>query len=196
MERTINGSTVQYIECMSDMLVNNLEDSFFVDCGVTYTSQTAVTTISGLTWLNGKKVSILADGAVMNQQTVTNGAITLEHAAKKVQIGLPYTSTLVTLPTLGNFESGYGTGRPMAINNVWMRVYHSSGVFAGQYGERLTEHKQRTMEQPGSPPAWKDDEIEVQPRGAWKKGAQVEVRQEAPLPLTVVSITTEVSIGG
>lgn len=196
VERTIGGSTVQYIECMSDMLVNNLEDSFFVDCGVTYTSQTAVTTISGLSWLNGKTVSILADGAVMNQQTVTNGAITLEHAAKKVQIGLPYTSTLVTLPTLGNFESGYGTGRPMAINNVWMRVYHSSGVFAGQYGERLTEHKQRTMEQPGSPPAWKDDEIEVQPRGAWKKGAQVEIRQEAPLPLTVVSITTEVSIGG
>jgi len=196
VERTVNNQTVEYVECMSDMLVTDLADAFFVDSGLSYEGSTAVSSLSGLSHLNGRTVSILADGAVMNKQVVSNGQITLEQPAKKIHVGLPITSRLVTLPTLGSFESGYGTGRPMAVNKVWMRVYHSSGVFAGQYGDRLTEHRQRTTEQPGSPPEWKDDEIEVTPRSSWKKGAQVEIRQEAPLPLTVVSITTEVSIGG
>lgn len=195
VERKVNGKTVQYIERMSDMLVDDLEDSFFVDSGLSYEGK-AVSSLSGLEHLEGKTVSILADGAVMNQQVVKGGAVTIEQPAKKIHIGLPFVSELTTLPALGSFDSGFGTGRRMAVNRAWMRMHRSSGVFIGQLGGKITEYRQRTTEQPGSPPSLVDDEIEVVPFGSWKNGAQVVVRQEAPLPLTVVYITAEVSVGG
>jgi len=52
-------------------------DAYFVDCGITYTGAPA-TVISGLSFLEGETVNILADGSVAPQRVVTSGAITLD----------------------------------------------------------------------------------------------------------------------
>lgn len=198
VERTVNGQTKQYIERMSDMLVNNLEDSFFVDSGATVEAPEGetYTQITGIDWLEGKTVSILADGAVMPQQTVTNGTINWGVGASKITFGLPYTSTLKTLPVVEGIDHGYATGRAKNINKAWMRVYRSSGIWAGSDESLLVEYKQRRDETPSKPPEWRSQEIEIRTRGQWTDGGQIVIQQTDPLPLTVVSITTEVSIGG
>lgn len=151
--------------------------------------------ISGLTWLEGKTVNILADGAVHPQRVVTSGAISLVRASSKVQIGLPITADLNTLPWWAQLDAAFGQGRTKNVNKVWLRVYRSSGIFAGPDSDNLTEAKQRTTENYGLPPALKSDEIQINITPQWNNSGQVFVRQADPLPLTVVSMTLEVAIG-
>ena len=152
-------------------------------------------TISGLSWLEGKTVSILADGAVHPRLVVTSGLITLERAANKVQIGLPYDSDLQTLPMALQVDGGFGQGRYKNVNKAWLRVYQSSGIFIGPNEDNLTEAKQRTSEPYGSPPALKSQEILVNLTPTWADSGQIYVRQQDPLPLTIVGLTLEVSLG-
>lgn len=194
VRRTINGVSKRYIERMASRLFSAKEDAFFVDCGATYDGA-ATTTISGLSWLEGKTVSILADGAVHPQRVVTSGTITLEQAASVVQVGLPIAADLQTLPMA--FETmAFGQGRNKNVNKVWLRVVNSGGIFAGPEFDRLTEFKQRTFEVYGQAPALVTSEIEIDVLPAWTPGAQVCIRQSDPLPLTVASMTIEAVIGG
>lgn len=151
--------------------------------------------LSGLSHLEGKTVSILADGAVMPQQVVTGGAISLQRAATKIVAGLPYESDLQTLPMTLNVD-GFGQGRMKNVNKAWLRVYKSSGIFVGPDADHLVEYKQRTTEPYGSPPSLKSDELLVVMTPSWGAGGQVYIRQSDPLPLTLVGLTLEVSIGG
>ena len=196
VEREIGGEKKQYIECMSDMLFDDLSEAFFVDSGLTGRFDEPVTTVSGLDHLEGKTVSILADGAVHPQQVVMDGQIDLEFGASVVHVGLPIRSTLQTLPLLAQIDSGYGSARTKNVNKCALRVYRSSGIFAGFDEDHLREYKQRRDEPPGSPPELRSEEVPIVIDGHWTDGGQLTVVQDVPLPLTIVSITTEVSIGG
>ena len=151
--------------------------------------------ISGLNWLEGKTVNILADGAVHPRKTVSSGAITLDIAASKVQVGLPITADLQSLPLALQVEA-FGQGRMKNVNQVFLRVSASSGVFVGPDADHLTEYKQRTTEVYGAAPTLKSRELRMPIEPSWNDSAQVWVRQSDPLPITVVGMTLEVSIGG
>jgi hypothetical protein len=194
VRRTINGQTVRYVERMASLLVSDIADCFFVDAGSTYSGAPA-TSITGLDWLEGETVAILADGAVQNQKKVTGGAITLDHPASTVHVGLPYTADLQTLPPALQVD-GFGQGRQLNVNKVWIRVFQSSGIFAGPDEDNLTEYQQRTTEPYGTPPSLQSGQAEIVMTPQWNSDGQIFIRQENPLPLTVVSITAEVAIGG
>jgi hypothetical protein len=193
VKREIDGTDVRYVERMASRQFANPADAFFVDCGLTYTGA-PVDEISGLAHLEGKTVSILADGAVHPQRVVTDGAITLDVEASTIHIGLPIIADMQTLPLSYETEA-YGQGRVKNVNQVWLRVFRSSGIFVGPTPNELVEAKQRTTEPYGSPPALKSEEIQVTLRPDWTDTGSVYVRQSDPLPLTVVALTLEVSIG-
>jgi len=195
VRRTINGASVRYVERMASRQFTAQADAFFVDCGLTYSGAPA-TVISGLSHLEGKTVSILADGAVHPQRVVTGGSITLDQDASKVQIGLPITADLQTLPIAAQIDGSFGQGRYKNVNKVWLRVYRSSGIFVGPSADLLTEAKQRTTELYGLPPVLKSEEIQLLLTPSWADSGQVFVRQADPLPLTIVSMTAEVALGG
>jgi hypothetical protein len=151
--------------------------------------------ISGLSHLEGKTVSILADGAVLPQEVVVSGAITIDRAAVKITAGLQYLSDLQTLPLTLNIDA-FGQGRVKNINKAWVRVFNSSGIFVGPSTSELVEAKQRTTEPYGTPPALKTDEIQVVLTPTWGQSGQIYIRQSDPLPLTIVGVTIEAVIGG
>lgn len=193
VRRTINNVSKRYIERFASRMFASLADSFFVDCGGTYNGA-PTTSISGLTWLEGKTVNILADGAVHPTRVVSGGAITLEKAASKVQIGLPITADIQLLPL--SFETeAYGQGRQKNVDKMWMRVNASSGIYAGPTFDKLVPAKIRTTEPYDSPPALQSREIPIPLKPNWNDSGTVCVRQVDPLPLTIVSMTLEVSIG-
>ncbi|MFI9652840.1 hypothetical protein [Guyparkeria halopsychrophila] len=196
VRRTIGGTEKRYVERLASRQFTNQEDGFFVDSGLTYDGVPA-DQISGLDHLEGKTVSILADGAVHPQRTVSGGAVTLDFEASKVHVGLPIEADIETLPLALQLRDGsYGQGHVKNVNKVWLRVYRSSGIFVGPTADQLTEAKQRTNEPYGSPPALKTDEIEMTLDPRWAQGGQVFVRQADPLPLTLNSISSEVALGG
>lgn len=100
VKRTVNGNTVYYIEVMENGLefgAADTKEAFYVDCGASYSGQTA-SVISGLSHLEGQKVTVLADGAIQTEKTVENGAITLDSPAKTVHAGLPFVSEIRPMP--------------------------------------------------------------------------------------------------
>lgn len=152
-------------------------------------------TVGGLSHLEGKTVSILGDGAVMTQRVVSSGSVTLDRPATVVQVGLAYQSDLKTLPMIIQMEA-FGQGRNKNLNKAYLRVYRSSGIFAGPSDSKLIEFKQRTTEPYGSPPALKTEEIGIDLKPSWNPDGYLFVRQSDPLPLTIVGVTLEVVIGG
>lgn len=194
VRRTIGGQQRRYVERLHTRKMLSQTDAFFVDSGLSYDGPPS-TSFSGLDHLEGETVNILADGAVMPQQVVTDGAVTLEHASSKVHVGLPITSEIVTLPIA--FEApAAGQGRAKNVNCVWLRLNESSGVYAGPDEEKLVQVKQRTTEPYGSPPSWMSGEFKHMVANKWGEDGQVYVRQKDPLPVTLVSMTIEVAIGG
>jgi hypothetical protein len=153
-------------------------------------------TISGLTWLENQTVAILADGAVQPQQVVSNtGSVTLAYPSVLVTVGLPYTASIETLPLVLQID-GAGQGRQKNINKAWVRVLSSSSISAGPSPTNLVLHKQRTTENLGTAPNLISDEIEIVVPASWNASGQIYIQQSDPLPLTVVGLTLEASIGG
>ena len=159
------------------------------------TYEVARNVISGITFLEGKKLNILADGAVHPQRTVVNGSITLDRASSIVHLGLPIEADLQTLPMALQVEA-FGQGRVKNLNHVWLRVLESSGIFAGPSADKLVEAKQRTTEPYGTPPNLKTQDIKIMLTPQWQDNGQLFVRQTDPLPLTIVGLTLEVAMGG
>jgi hypothetical protein len=196
VNRSVNGRTVRYIERLRTRIFTQLEDAFFVDSGLTYAG-TATTTISGLYHLEGETVDILADGAVEPRQTVTGGQITLTTAASTVHIGLPITADLRTLPLAVEGMQASGQGTVKNINKVHLRVSQSSVVKAGPTFDRLREYPARAVTDPsGSPPALREGELALSIDPSWNQDAALCIRQDLPLPLTVLSMTLELQSGG
>jgi len=150
--------------------------------------------VVGLSHLEGKTVSILADGAVMPSKVVVGGSVSIDRAAVKIHVGLQYFSDLQTLPLAINIEA-FGQGRVKNINQAWVRVFQSSGLFVGPTADKLTEAKMRTNEPYGSPPSLRSDEINVNITPTWAQGGQIYIRQADPLPLTIVGVTIEAVVG-
>ena len=193
VQREVNGKVVRYIERMHERYYAKLEDAFYVDCGGTYKGKETME-ITGLTWLEGKTVSILADGGVLPQTVVKDGKVKLDTPVTHAHIGLPIKAELKTLPVAYQAQDGsYGRGHMKNINKVFIRVYRSSGISVGPDENRLTPVKMRGEEAYGEPPQLISEEIPLAVNPKWTDGGQILVRQDNPLPLTVVSWAAEMA---
>lgn len=194
IRRTINGVEKRFVERMHERQFTKLEDSIFMDCSGTYSGEPK-TEISGLTWLEGREVCILADGSVEPKQVVTGGKITLAQPASKVHIGLPYVGDLKTLPVAVALQDGsYGSGHQKNVRKVFFRVVDSSGLKAGPSTDQLAAYPARSTEFAGSPPSPITDEFGFAVFPQWGAGGQVCIRQDDPLTLRVISMTAQVEM--
>lgn len=197
VNRTIQGNMKRYIERFGSQFFTSLAKCFFVDCGVSYNGAPITTVSSGLAHLNGEIVSILADGAVQPQQTVVAGGLptALAVAASDIQIGLPITADIQTLPLALQIEA-FSMGKMKNVNKVFLRVVNSSGIFAGPSLTKLTGYNQRSSSTTyDSPPAVRTEEIPLVITPSWGTDGSVYIRQSDPLPLILVAMTLEAAVG-
>ncbi len=196
VERVIGGRTTACIERMQEREFADQAHAFFVDSGLIYEGE-PTTSISGYYHLEGVEVDILADGAVLPRQTVTDGAVTLDEAASVVVVGRPIVADFRTLPLAAQAAQALGQGVPKNLNKVWLRVLDTSIVSAGPTFDRLREYPARAVSDPyGSPPSLRTGIVELGLDGAWNTEGVVCVRQTLPLPLSILSLVMEVSLGG
>lgn len=192
VNRTIGGVTKRYIEYLADDFEEQ-EDCWFVDCGLKYDG-IAETTFTGLDHLEGKTVSILADGAVMPDATIVSGSFTLDTAASVVIAGLPFTSILepMDLETRGSDETSQGKRKK--IHSVIIRFFKTLGAKIGSSSGTLDIVPFRTASDPmgSAPPLFTGDKVVSFP-GGWDRHGYIRITQEQPLPLTVLSIVPQVS---
>ena len=153
-----------------------------------------VDAISGMGHLEGKTISILADGNVEAQKVVSSGAITISHPASKIHLGLPIQGDVQTL----NLELGQPTqqGKKKSISAVTLRVEESRGGKIGFDKDHLTEFKQRAYEPYGTATSLKTGDISVTMPSTWRSEGSIFFRQDDPLPMTLLAVIPEVSVGG
>lgn len=189
-----------YVEMMSDQIQKgDAANQFFVDAGTTIEGEN-MTTLSGLDWLAGKTVSILADGNVLPQAKVEDdGTLTLSerHGYSKVTVGLPYKSELQTLPIEINGQDGTWQSRKKRIARMMISFASSRGGTYGLVGGKLDEIKWRSTEPYGEAIRLvTEKKYVIVPTKGYGDTVAVDIRQDDPLPLTIISIVPEVVAGG
>lgn len=191
--RTINGSTVRYLEIMEKPRRKGdaIEDAFMVDSGITY-SGAAATTIGGLSHLEGESVSVLADGESVSGLTVSSGQITLPSAASKVHIGLAYSADFQPMRLDGGTPGGSGMGREKRIPNFVVDLIETgAGIKYGTSFESadLDEMPFRDVgESMDTPPTLFDGLIELDMDDDWDFDGDLCLRHDLPLPCEIGGI--------
>lgn len=197
VRREIDGQTKRYVERMRprDFLRENPEDCFFVDSGITYTG-VETTTISGLGHLEGKTVVGLADGDVTPLFTVSGGSVTLQQPASKVHIGLPYAAEIENLPPAVDLQDvGAARGRPTKASRLFIQLEKTRGIeVAPANRERFTTFTQTAFDLSLKIPLF-TGMVSFNLYPEWNSDGTIVVRQTFPLPMTVLGISPELSIG-
>lgn len=204
VRRTINGSQRRYIERLDTEYLESLENEdksrwFYVDSGlrIDLGAGNETQTLTGLGHLEGKTVQILADGNVMPDQVVTSGAVTIPVQARVWVVGLGYTSCLRPVGIEVAQDDGTSQGRRFRVHELVLRLYKSlGGQYEGQGGEWY-DILSRDTDDPmdSSPPAFTGSKI-VSVGGSYQYTAEMAVRQEQPLPFTLLAMIPKLSIYG
>lgn len=164
----------------------------------------AVDTLAGLWHLEGKQVSVFADGFVVASPnnasydtiTVTDGSITLDKPHGVIHVGLPYLSDIETLDV--DTPNGQSLAdKRMIVNEVTLYAEETRGIWAGATPpsddtvdplEGLSEAKLRDDEGYELPPNLTTDKLDITIRAEWNSNGRVFIRQVDPIPMTILSI--------
>lgn len=146
-------------------------------------------TITTPTYLDGVTLTYVVDG-VPAARTITpaSGTVTLSAPALKVHLGLPYTSRLRLLPVSLQVEA-LARGRTANPGEVWARYWRSSTFKIGPTDDAST------MATIAADPTQDDGITRKHLFGGWTESSQLRIVQDQPLPLTLTSLTIDVSIG-
>jgi len=161
----------------------------------------AVDVLGGLWHLEGKMVSVLADGVVVANPnntsyveiTVTDGEITLDRPYGVIHVGLPYTSDIETLD-VDTDSSETLADKKKIVSKVSIFVEESRGIWAGGTApeddslDGLTELKIRELEGYDSPVDLATGVVDINIRPEWNSNGRVFIRQTDPLPLSVLAV--------
>lgn len=160
---------------------------------VSATSALNQTVITGLAHLEGEEVTILADGAPVDEQTVENSQITLDAGASVVHVGEFYYSQLRTLPPFVQSQRGDNFATNQRITNIIVQLYKTLGMKTGPNEDELGDYDfisdQVPLGQAG--PLFDGFTDDISFDGEFSRDPSVYIRQEQPLPMTVLSLTMD-----
>ena len=219
VNRTINGATVRTVEYMQQPYQGPTagyagdaqSSAWYVDCGLQSVATPApgatTTTITGLQYLAGQTVAILADGGVQPQQVVpASGTITLAGAFTTVTVGLPYTGNLVPARTEGGADVGTAQGKLKQGSNLVLRLVDTMNGQVGQFTTSASqpplmeaiEYNQTSTALNSPPPIFSGDVPLMFPSNAVSVQDQSDmlilVQQTSPCPMTVVALYPSYSV--
>jgi hypothetical protein len=142
--------------------------------------------------LLGQTVSILSEGVVQTQQTVVTTSqgtgIVLSSPSIHVNVGLPFNAELATLPfTLG--DTAQGQGRTKSLSRIWVRILLSGGFSYSPTGSN--DYIASQYDNAGL----HSGDVLLNVEGNVSDYGQLFIRYSDPLPLMVVGVTLEASLG-
>ena len=162
-----------------------------------------VTTISGLSHLEGKSVVALADGNVITNLTVLGGSITLPQPASQITVGLSFTAQLQTTYLDVGSEPVTVQGRRKNIYKIVARMDKTRGLKYGSNKEDasctvsgidsnwdgMVEFPERTKNDymGVSIPLYTGDR-DVPITANWGTRGQIAFEQDYPLPANVLAV--------
>jgi len=137
VKRWINGAEKRYVEYLTPFNFNaDLTSFHYLDSGLNYSGD-ATSSLSGLSHLEGEKVSIIGEGAAQNDKVVSSGGVSLDNAIEEANIGLGYTSDLQTM----RLDEGYQETTQTKVKRIYdlsVRFHETVGASVGPNADTLT----------------------------------------------------------
>lgn len=155
----------------------------------------AATRLVGADHLEGRTVSILADGSVHPERVVANGGVVLAAPAVVVHAGLPYRSDAETLPFAPPTQEATRQRRKV-VHHVSLEVEETRSLRIGEPGGEQLEWVPTYEELDGEPRGPATGLVNVPIAGSWNREGRVRISQTEPLPATVLSAIPEASVAG
>ena len=179
VKRTINGVSKRYIEY--------LDPELNVDSGISGTVSTSTTSVGGLSHLEGETVNIVINDAVFPNAVVSGGSIAISVPVGwtnvPIEVGLGYTSVLKTMRVESGSQAGKAQGSKKRWNEVRVRLLDTTGVTIN--GDQVPFRTSSTPMSSGIGLFTGDKRVT---NLGWDRDGIIEIRQEQPLPLTVLGI--------
>lgn len=155
----------------------------------------AVDEVGGLWHLEGRAVSILADGFVSaspnntsyTTRTVIGGKVSLADPHAVIHVGLPYVSDIETL-NIDTPGASSVADKKKNVSRLTLFVESSRGIWAGPDEDNLTELKIRNDEGYDDPVALATGTVDMNIQPSWSPTGKIMIRQTEPLPLSVLAI--------
>jgi len=187
---------VKMIQPITALIPNDPQGRPDIGIPGTWSVDKPIMIIDSLDHLEGQQVSVLADGGVVNGQTVQDGKVTLPAPASTVTVGFGFQAQLQTMPLdLGN-ENNTAQGKRKKVGALTVRVKDSRGLKAGRTFQTITPIKELNrvtiMGQP-VPLITADERIVMDP--LWDVPGQICLQVDDPLPVTVLGVIPEVMVG-
>lgn len=190
----VGDDVYMLVDRNGNYIIEQFDDALNLDSAQRGESETPTVSWSGLNHLEGLTVSIIADGIVQANKTVTSGSVTLDDAASNVEIGLPYTHIIKPLPPSVT-ESG---GRKIRLIEGAYRLKDTQALRLDT-GQGL---KDIPLKQIGediildAPPPVYSGDIKVRALGWQNNGTDPlwRIEQSMPLPFTLLSVTAEIKV--
>lgn len=192
--RQVNGQPRRYIEKLTRFWDFDMDalDAHFVDCGSRYVG-TPISRVYGLKHLEGQTVVGLADGSVIPETVVVNGAIDLPAEASNIVVGLPFDAIGVTNRIEAGAADGTAQGKTKRIHKAKVRLWKTGGGFIGSKDlfDRLEEITPRDDDNLTTDPVpLIDGDREVEWPEGYESEACVMFKRPGniPLPFNVIAI--------
>ena len=149
-----------------------------------------VTTITGLSHLEGATVQIVGNGAVFPDATVTSGEVTVSSEVSEAYVGLAYTTTIKpSRPEFGS-PQGITQAKPKRWNHIFVRFLNTLGATIN--GDQMPFRT--SADAMGSAPALFSGDKKVMNLGYDKDGF-IEIKQEQALGMHVIAIGGDINTG-
>lgn len=149
--------------------------------------------LGNLWHLEGKTVSVLADGSY-HSLPVASGTITLPSPAGKIAAGLPYRSRARTLPLFSATTNVEGIIR--RVLDITVRMDKTRGLTVGKDFAKLYPLKERTSEAWGETPFSLSMQKEIFLSDSMGLEKTVSFEQAFPLPANLLNISILLEVGG
>lgn len=195
VRRKINGVEKRYVERLTATFeAQQKNTAVFSDSSFSY-SGAATNQLTGINWLAGETVSVLADGAVTPPVVVSNvGVLTLPNSkqASKITFGLPYKSRAKTLPGATGTGDGTGLGRRknvIAANIDYMETGYLEAGSPSARSLEVAEGLRGRSDPMGTSPPLANGILTTRFDRGWRDAGQVVMQTDKPLPATIRSIT-------
>ena len=148
--------------------------------------------VSGLSHLNGRMVSIFADGEVLPSQLVIDGKVILPSYFVKALVGLPIISQYIPQPTVIPSQFAQGLGEKYRISRVKLLLYLSGGGQVGESQDKLVDILYRNTDcEMGKVQGLFSGYVEVLINSSTPDDHEMEnfiLQNSSPLPMNVLGI--------
>lgn len=189
VEREIDGQTINWLE--------RFNNDHYMDASTRFTVTSDTDTFTGLEHIEGEECRILADDAILGNETVASGSVTIDrNATESCEIGLNFTPFVKDLPaSLAVGLNATIMGMKTNISEISLRMEETAGI---KVDGKMVSFRGFGPSGGGSPlnkvPTRFTGVKRILGGRGWNEDAQIEITQDDPLPMTVLAIKKRINV--